>query len=215
VSGGLEPAPPAPLPVPSAPSPWNLPNALTVARIVMVPLLGWMLLSHPGAPGWRWGCAAVFVVAMLTDLLDGRIARARGLVTTFGKLVDPIADKAMTGMAFIGLSVVGELSWWVTAIILLREWGITLLRFVVLRYGVMAANRGGKLKTLTQTGALVLYLLPLPSPASGWTPGAVLEALSWALMGVALVLTVATGLVYLRDAARMRRDWLTGRRTDR
>lgn len=186
------------------PSPWNVPNALTVLRILMVPLFGWMLLSHPDQAGWRWATTGVFVIAMATDFVDGHIARSRNLITSFGKLMDPIADKALTGMAFIGLSIIGELWWWVTIVILAREWGITVMRFFILKYGVMAANRGGKLKTMTQSAALVLYLLPLPGVATGLSVGSALEVLSWVLMAAALLLTVLTGLDYLREAARMR-----------
>ncbi|QGF24814.1 CDP-diacylglycerol--glycerol-3-phosphate 3-phosphatidyltransferase [Raineyella fluvialis] len=188
------------------PSPWNVPNALTVLRILLVPLFGWMLLSHPDAAGWRWMTTGVFVVAMATDFVDGHLARSRNLITSFGKLMDPIADKALTGMAFIGLSVIGELWWWVTIVILLREWGITVMRFFILKYGVMAANRGGKAKTMTQSAALVLYLLPLP--AAGLSIGGAMEIVSWILMAAAFVLTVLTGLDYLREAARMRASYL-------
>lgn len=190
------------------PSPWNLPNALTVLRILMVPLFGWMLLAHPDEPGWRWATTGVFALAMATDFVDGYIARARQLITSFGKLMDPIADKALTGMAFIGLSIIGELWWWVTIVILAREWGITVMRFFILKYGVMAANRGGKAKTMTQSAALLLYLLPLAAPSQGLSVGSVLEVVSWVLMAAALLLTVLTGLDYLREAGRLRRAYL-------
>lgn len=192
-----------------APTPSNLngPNVLTVLRIVMVPLLGWMLFGHPDDAAWRLGATAVFVLAMATDFVDGYWARSRNLVTSFGKLMDPIADKALTGMAFIGLSIIGELSWWVTGLILLREWGITVMRFFILKYGVMAANRGGKLKTVMQSAALFLYLLPLAHPSMGWSLGSVLEVASWAIMGIAFVLTIITGLDYVREAMRMRRAY--------
>ena len=134
---------------------WNLPNALTTLRIVMVPFFGWALLVDGGdSTTWRWVAWALFVLAMITDQIDGDIARSRNLVTDFGKIVDPIADKALTGMAFVGLSIIGELWWWVTIVVLVREWGITLMRFWVIRYGVMAAGRGGKLKTMLQAVAL-------------------------------------------------------------
>ena len=178
------------------PSPWNLPNALTVLRILMVPLFGWMLLAHPDAAGWRWATTGIFVLAMATDFVDGHIARSRNLITSFGKLMDPIADKALTGMAFIGLSVIGELWWWVTIVILLREWGITVMRFFILKYGVMAANRGGKLKTVA-------------GPAQGLSVGSALEVVSWVLMAAAFLLTVLTGLDYVREAARLRAAYRT------
>jgi CDP-diacylglycerol---glycerol-3-phosphate 3-phosphatidyltransferase len=186
---------------PSAPpqetSPWNVPNALTAVRLVLVPVFAWMLLAHPDDPGWRIGTTAVFLVAIGTDSLDGYLARKHNLITAFGKLADPIADKALTGMAFIGLSILGELWWWVTIVILVREWGITILRFVMLRYGVMAAGRGGKIKTVLQTVALVAYLLPLP----GWA-----EPVAVVLMAAAFIVTVVSGLDYVREAVQLRRQ---------
>jgi len=180
------------------PSQWNVPNVLTGVRMLSVPIFAWMLLSHPHEQGWRLATTAVFVVAILTDMADGRIARRYNLVTNFGKLWDPIADKALTGMAFVGLSILGELPWWVTIIILVREWGITLLRFVILKYGVMAANRGGKLKTVMQSVALILYLLWLPQLP------VFVQWVGWIAMGIAFVLTVVTGLDYLREAWKLR-----------
>ena len=177
-------------------SPWNVPNALTTFRLVLVPLFAWMLLAHPDETGWRLATTAVFAVAIGTDFVDGYLARKHDIVTAFGKLADPIADKALTGMAFIGLSVLGELWWWVTIVILVREWGITALRFVMLRYGVMAAGRGGKIKTVLQSVALILYLLPLP----GWA-----VPLAWVVMAAAFLVTVVTGLDYVREAVQLRR----------
>ncbi|WP_267490236.1 CDP-diacylglycerol--glycerol-3-phosphate 3-phosphatidyltransferase [Parenemella sanctibonifatiensis] len=179
-------------------SPWNVPNALTVLRLLMVPLFAWMLLSHPDDPVWRWATTGVFVLAMLTDLADGKIARRYNIVTDFGKLADPIADKAMTGMAFVGLSIIGELWWWVTIVILVREWGITVMRFAIIKWGVMAANRGGKLKTVFQTAAIILALMPLPD---------LLRPVAWVVMAIALLLTVLTGLDYVREAAKLRRSY--------
>lgn len=191
------------------PTSWNLPNALTVLRTLLVPLLGWMLIAHPDQPGWRLATTGLFLAAMLTDLIDGHLARKYDLITSFGKLMDPIADKAMTGMALIGLSVIGELPWWITVIILVREWGITLMRFVVIRYGVISANRGGKTKTVLQTVAIVLFLLPLPSLGSPFSMVMVPDAIGWIAMIGALILTVLTGLDYLREA------WKLVRSTDR
>lgn len=182
--------------VPPESSAWNVPNALTALRIVLVPVFAVMLLSHPHESGWRLATTAVFALAILTDSLDGHLARKFNLITRFGKLADPIADKALTGMAFLGLSVLGELWWWVTITILLREWGITVMRFVVLRYGVMAAGRGGKLKTVVQAVALILYLLPLP----GWA-----HVIAMGVMAVAWLLTMVTGADYVREAVALRR----------
>jgi len=174
----------------------NVPNGLTALRMVLVPVFAWVLLSHPHDDSWRWMAALIFVIASLTDIVDGKVARKYGLVTRFGKLWDPIADKTLTGMALVGLSIIGELPWWITIVILVREWGITLLRFLILKYGVMAANRGGKLKTVTQSIAIVMYLLPLPS----W-----LHVVGVVVMWVALILTVLTGLDYCWEGYRLRK----------
>ena len=193
---GPDEMPAEPLPAPET-TPWNVPNALTAFRIVLVPLFAWMLLAHPNDNWWRFFTAVVFTIAILTDTLDGHLARKHNIITKFGKLADPIADKALTGMAFIGLSIIGELWWWVTIAILVREWGITLMRFVVLRYGVMAAGRGGKVKTVLQAIAVILYLLPIP----GWA-----MPIAWAVMGLAFVLTIVSGLDYVREALKLKRE---------
>jgi CDP-diacylglycerol---glycerol-3-phosphate 3-phosphatidyltransferase len=188
------------------PSNWNLPNALTSLRVLMVPLFGWLLLAHGGEDvAWRVAAFLTFLVAMVTDRLDGEIARRRGLVTNFGKIADPIADKALTGTAFIGLSVLGELPWWVTLLVLGREVLITLVRFVVIRYGVIAASRGGKLKTVLQTVALCAYILPVADVA-------VLHAVAVSVMGAAVVVTVWTGGEYLVHALTV---WREGRAAGR
>lgn len=177
----------------------NLPNALTVLRLLCVPVLGFLLVvdgTHRGVA--RDLAALVFVAASVTDLLDGAIARARGQVTTFGKIADPLADKALIGTALIGLSMLGELPWWVTIVILLREIGVTLLRFWVIEHGVIPASRGGKAKTLAQTISITMLLLDLPF--AWW------HAVSSVAIGIALVLTVATGVDYAFRAARLRRQ---------
>ena len=196
-------------PVPES-SPWNVPNALTAFRIVLVPVFAWMLLAHPGEPGWRLLTAGVFTLAILTDSLDGYLARRHNLVTKFGKLADPIADKALTGMALVCLSIIGELWWWVTVVILVREWGITILRFAMLRYGVMAAGRGGKIKTFVQAIAIILYLLPLAALAT-WSPvlASVATSVALVVMLAAVLLTVVSGLDYVREAFRLRRQSLS------
>ena len=138
---------------------------------------------------------AIFVVAILTDSADGYIARKYDLITNFGKIADPIADKALTGTALVGLSYLGELPWWVTLVILAREIGVTILRFWVIRHGVIPASRGGKLKTAFQMAAIVGYLLPVPE----W-----LVPVRVALMAIALILTVVTGIDYVVRAVRLR-----------
>ncbi|GGK64585.1 CDP-diacylglycerol--glycerol-3-phosphate 3-phosphatidyltransferase [Ornithinimicrobium pekingense] len=181
-------------PVAPRATPWNVPNALTVLRILMVPVFGWLLLAHGGEDtAWRWWATAVFVVAIATDWVDGFLARRDGLITDFGKLMDPIADKALMGTALIGLSVLGLLPWWVTVVILVRELGITLMRFVVIRRGVIPASRGGKLKTVLQALGLTLMVAPL-----GGLPG----TLGLWIMYAAVVVTVATGVDYVLQAVR-------------
>ena len=205
-----EPVPPRPMTGPPDPmaqpshgtSPWNLPNALTVLRILLVPVFGSMLLAQDGADaGQRFAALAVFVVAMITDRIDGDIARSRGLVTDVGKILDPIADKALLGMAFVGLSLIGSVPWWVTLLVLAREVGVTVVRFVVIRHGVMPAGRGGKIKTFAQAVALSLLILPawvLPMPQIWqWT--------AYSVLGIAVALTVVTVLDYLVQAHRLRR----------
>lgn len=145
------------------PSNFNIANVLTVLRIVLVPFFAWALLLDGGDSSlWRWVAFAIFAVAMITDKIDGDLARKYNLVTDFGKIADPIADKAITGMALIGLSLVGDVWWWVTIVVLLREWSVTLLRLSVLKKVVMPAAQSGKIKTVLQSLALGLLLMPLP-----------------------------------------------------
>ncbi|MFC0039002.1 CDP-diacylglycerol--glycerol-3-phosphate 3-phosphatidyltransferase [Actinomadura rayongensis] len=174
------------------PSLYNVANLLTIVRIALVPPFLWLLLQD--GTGWRLAAFAVFAVASVTDKIDGDLARKHGLVTDFGKIADPIADKALTGAALIGLSVLGELWWWVTIVILVREIGITLLRFVVIRYGVIPASKGGKLKTMLQVLAIGFFILPGP-----------LDPVRFVLMGAAVVVTTVTGADYLVQAWRLRR----------
>jgi CDP-diacylglycerol---glycerol-3-phosphate 3-phosphatidyltransferase len=178
---------------PAPPGLMNVANALTVARICLVPVF--VVCLAAGGTWWRLAALAAFGAASLTDLLDGELARRRGLVTDFGKIADPIADKALTGAALITLSVIGELPVWVTALILFRELGITALRFAVIRRGVIAASQGGKLKTLLQIIAICLYVLP---PSFG-LPALIKEV----VMGAALVVTLVTGVDYVVRAVRL------------
>ncbi len=184
-----------------APQPsWNLANVLTVARVLLVPVFAWALLADDGqSTGYRLVAAAVFALAAVTDRFDGWYARRTNQVTDFGKLLDPIADKLLIGTALVLLSVLDELPWWVTVVILVRELGITVMRFFLLRYVVLPASRGGKLKTVLQSAAIGLYALPLFA-----MPQAV-EVLAAVAMGAALVVTVVTGLDYVRTALRIRR----------
>ena len=170
----------------------NLANVLTVIRLVLVPVVVACLLA--GGAGWRVAAFIAFGTASVTDLLDGRFARSRGLITDFGKIADPIADKALTGAALVTMSYLGWLAWWVTVVILAREVAVTGLRFWVIRRGVIAASRGGKLKTLLQVVAIALYVLPGP-------PTVVREV----VMAAAVAVTVVTGVDYGVRAVRLHR----------
>jgi CDP-diacylglycerol---glycerol-3-phosphate 3-phosphatidyltransferase len=175
----------------------NIANVLTVVRLLLVPVFVVLLVHDDGdSNGWRIAAFVVFAAACVTDLVDGDLARRHNLVTDFGKIADPIADKALTGAALLGLSALGDLAWWVTIVVLLREVGVTALRFVVIRHGVIPASRGGKLKTLVQNIAIGLYILPL----TGWLA----TARFW-VMAAALVLTVVTGIDYATKAIALRR----------
>ena len=193
----IRPAPPDHVGDPvESPSVVNVPNGLTVLRLLLVPVFAWLMLRDGGDDTTsRIWSAVVFLGASLTDLVDGELARRQGQVTTFGKIADPIADKALTGTALVGLSYLGELPWWVTIVILVREVGVTLLRFWVIRHGVIPASRGGKAKTVAQMVAILMYLLPL----SGW-----LVTASEVVMGIAVLLTIGTGIDYIARALRLR-----------
>lgn len=169
----------------------NIPNLLTVARLLMVPVFGYLVLASDQTNAVQWASATVFLVAALTDLIDGVWARRYGLVTNFGKITDPIADKALIGTALVALSIQGEIAWWVTALIVFREVAVTLLRFWVIKQGVIPASRGGKVKTVSQIVAIVAFLIPL----NGWV-----DAVAQMSLGVALALTITTGIDYVLKA---------------
>jgi CDP-diacylglycerol---glycerol-3-phosphate 3-phosphatidyltransferase len=194
----VKPAPADPLTDESSPAGlWNLANILTMVRLLLVPVFGVMLARDGGtSTAWRIGASLVFIVANITDRLDGQIARARNLVTDFGKIADPIADKALMGTAMVILSAIGELAWWVTIVVLVRELGITLLRFWVLKYGVIAASQGGKLKTFLQGFAILFYILPVS--AQWW------DYVRGITMAAAVIVTVVTGVDYVVRALRLR-----------
>jgi CDP-diacylglycerol---glycerol-3-phosphate 3-phosphatidyltransferase len=170
----------------------NLANLLTVVRLLLVPVFVWFLLE--GGPGARSIAFLAFAVASVTDLLDGEVARRRGLITDFGKIADPIADKALTGAALVTLSYLGELAWWVTIVIVVRELVVTGLRFWVIRQGVIAASRGGKVKTILQVIAISLYILP-----------GHFDLARELVMGAAVLVTLVTGADYTVRAIRLRR----------
>jgi CDP-diacylglycerol---glycerol-3-phosphate 3-phosphatidyltransferase len=209
LSGSQDPPPDPAAPGPAAPGPpvaagpasgqaaphpgiVNVANELTVLRLVMVPFFVFFLTM--GGTAGRVVAFVLFIAASATDLLDGRLARQRGLITDFGKIADPVADKALTGSALITLSALGELSWWVTGVILVRELSVTALRIIVIRHNVIAASRGGKLKTLLQVIAISLYILPVP-----FGPARPL------VMAAAVVVTLVTGADYVVSAWRNKR----------
>ncbi len=186
------------------PSNWNIANGLTMLRLLLVPVFGWLLVEGDDSDAWRWAALVVFVVASITDQVDGYLARKHGLVTDVGAVADPIADKLLTGVAFVGLSYLGELPWWATLVILVREWGVTALRFWVIRFGVISASPGGKLKTTLQIAVLIAYLVPMPDPVDdaldpvfGWVLYTVLVA--------TVLITLVTGLDYVARAVALRR----------
>ena len=190
-SGPVVAAGAAPVPV------VNLANALTALRLLLVPVFVGLLFADGGTrPAWRIAAWAAFAVASITDRVDGQVARSRGLVTDVGKVADPIADKALIGAALIGLSALGELPWEVTVVVMVREVGVTVLRFVVIRHGVMPASRGGKWKTALQSLAIGMYVLPLSGPLG--TARAV-------VMVLAVVVTLVTGADYVIRAGTLRR----------
>lgn len=181
--------------------PRQLPNAITVVRILCAPVFLWMLLADAGTDGpLRWWAAVLFIVAIATDGIDGHLARTHDLVSDAGKLLDPIADKALTGCAFVGLSILGELPWWITIVVLVREVGITVYRLVVVSDHVLAAAWMGKLKTVAQAVALSLALLPLWAVVGEW-----IHVVNAVTMTIAVVLTIASGIDYVVSEVRGRR----------
>jgi CDP-diacylglycerol---glycerol-3-phosphate 3-phosphatidyltransferase len=182
-------------------STWSVPNLISIVRIVLVPVFVVLLLAGADGGALRWAATVLFVVAISTDALDGHLARSRNLITDLGKILDPIADKALTGAALVVLSVLTELPWWVTVPILVREVGITVYRFAVLSKRVIPASKGGKLKTVLQSVAITLALAPLPALLGSWMNG-----VNAAFMAAAFVVTIVTGVQYLVDDRRLNRS---------
>lgn len=175
----------------------NVANLLTGLRLVLVPVFLAALFVGDGHESfWRTIAFTIFAVAVITDHFDGALARAYGMVTEFGKMLDPIADKLLIGSALIGLSMLGDLPWWITIVIMVREVGVTLLRLAVLRHGVIPASRGGKLKTLVQAVAIGLFILPIAAWSPFWL------TMATGLMWLAVLLTVLTGFDYVLSAVR-------------
>lgn len=175
----------------------NPANLLTSLRLLLVPVFALLMLASGGTgEWWRIAACAAFLIASATDFADGHIARRKNLVTTVGKVADPIADKALTGTALVLLSLLNMLPWWITVVILVRELAVTGIRFWVIRHGVIAASRGGKLKTVLQVIAIPWYVWPWPYPMDLLGP--------W-LMAAALIVTVVTGVDYVVRAMALRR----------
>jgi CDP-diacylglycerol---glycerol-3-phosphate 3-phosphatidyltransferase len=192
----VSPPPVSKVPLASKAPLWNLANLLTMSRMVLAPVFVLALFTKGGSdPAWRVTAAVIFGVASLTDRLDGDLARRRGLITKFGTIADPIADKVLIGAALVSLSLLSELAWWLTMLIAARELSVTALRFWVLRYGVIPASRGGKAKAFAQVVAIEFYVLPVPLAA---------HPVRWATMGIAVALTVITGIDYVVRALRLR-----------
>lgn len=187
--------------VKDAPSRWNIANAVTIGRIALVPFFAGALLADDGhSVMWRLVATLVFVLAALTDRVDGYLARRHNLVTALGALLDPIADKLLIGTALVILSAFGELPWWITVVILVRELGVTAMRFFMLRYATLPVSRGGKAKTVLQSVAIAIYLLPLGELPFG------VRVVAGIAMGLAVAVTVVTGADYVRQAVRLRHD---------
>lgn len=175
----------------------NLPNALTVARILALPFCAWALFKSGGNdPTWQLIAWCMFFIVGMTDVLDGRIARKRNQISSFGILLDPIADKAFIATALIGLSLLEKMPWWVTIVILAREIGITILRFAVIKRGIIAASKGGKIKSLLQNFSVGFYMLPLPQYL--YMPRDI-------LLGIAIILTLTSGYEYIRDVMKSKK----------
>lgn len=186
---------------------WNLPNVLTMVRLVLVPIF--IILVLNGSVGAMWAALVVFVVAAFTDLYDGKIARERGIVTDWGKIWDPIADKALTLGAFVVLSIAGLVPWWFTVVVAARELGITWMRSRLLKRGiVVAANSGGKAKTVSQMFLIVFLVFPWDSVwgvSNALFDVTGLAVVRWVLIAIALFLTVWSGLQYVVATAKMKK----------
>lgn len=184
----------------SSTSLFNIANGLTFLRLLAVPVVGYLLFVDTAQA--RNVAALVFLLASLTDVLDGFVARRYGLITNFGKIADPIADKFLTGVALVGLSALGLLPWWISIVIIAREVIVTIIRFWVIEHGVISASRGGKAKTLTQTVAITMYLVVIPETSSLASTWDLVRAL---VMGIAVILTVVTAIYYFQQAISLRR----------
>ncbi len=170
------------------------PNFLTISRLVFVPVGAYTLFKNGGNdPTWQYISWGVFFTLGLTDIADGNLARSRNTITELGKFLDPVADKVMIGTAMISLSVLNRLPWWITIVILAREIGITIFRLSIIKRGVIAANKGGKIKAFFQGFGVGFYVLPLSSSLFWFRDG---------FMAIAIILTLATGIYYVQSALK-------------
>ena len=168
------------------------PNFITVTRLLLVPCGVYTLFKNGGDDStWQIISWFIFFFLGLSDILDGNLARSRNSITEFGKFLDPVADKVMIGAAMISLSILGRMPWWITIVIMGREVGITLLRLAIIRRGVIAANKGGKIKATFQSFGVGFYVLPLPTWLFWFRDG---------FMAIAIVLTIVTGAYYVKSA---------------
>lgn len=167
----------------------NLPNKLTVLRIIMVPFFVFFMLTDAGGAANKWIALVIFCVASLTDMLDGKIARARGLVTNFGKFMDPLADKLLVCSAMICLIPLGKLTAWFVIVIIAREFIISGFRLVASDNGiVIAASYWGKFKTVSQMFMVIVMIIDL---------GGVFDVIGTVLMWAALILTIVSLIDYI------------------
>ena len=171
------------------------PNFITVARLVFVPVGAYTLFKNGGNdPLWQYISWIVFFLLGLSDILDGNLARSRNSITELGKFLDPVADKVMIGTAMISLSILNRLPWWITIVILVREVGITIFRLAVIKRGVIAANKGGKIKSTFQNFGVGFYVLPLSENLFWFRDG---------FMLIAVALTIVTGFYYVQSAFKL------------
>ena len=177
-------------------SPWNVANLITIGRILFAPIFVGLILMDPAGP-WRWLALVLFIASVSLDGLDGYLARSRNLGTPLGVILDPIADKLLIGAGLIVLSVINELPWWVTILILVREFGITIYRMAIVHREVHGASWLGKTKTFVQSFAVAFAIAPFAPLIGDW-----INWVNISIMVAAVVLTVWSGIEYLWKAVR-------------
>ena len=171
----------------------NLPNKLTVVRVLMIPFFVWFMLPSLGGEmaASKWIALAIFCIASLTDLLDGKIARKYNLVTNFGKFMDPLADKLLVGAAMICLVEMGRIPAWIVIVIISREFIISGFRLIASDNGiVIAASYWGKFKTVFQMAMIIVLIAAFE--------GSVFVVVEQILIWVSLILTIVSLVDYIR-----------------